>query len=92
MRGVFANLHVLTFLYSLYFFPFSFAALTFLRSFNLNFSIEGSQPWVENNGLLYIGSLNTFVYALNYTTGAVMWSYDCVGPVTVTELIAFYFN
>ena len=30
---------------------------------------------VVNHGVLYFGSLDTYVYALNATTGAGLWSY-----------------
>jgi outer membrane protein assembly factor BamB len=48
-------------------------SLQLLWSYNTGYSVESS-PAVEN-GLVYVGSDDRNVYALNARTGALLWSY-----------------
>jgi outer membrane protein assembly factor BamB len=57
-------------------------SLSLLNSFDLGVSIEDCQPWVEND-VIYIGALNGTLYAINFTTGSLIWSAQLNEPVSV---------
>jgi outer membrane protein assembly factor BamB len=60
-------------------------SLSLLNSFDLGVSIEDCQPWVEND-VIYIGALNGTLYAINFTTGSLIWSAQLNEPVSVDQL------
>lgn len=62
--------------------PFALGSLSTLNSFSLGVNIEDSQPWVED-GIIYIGALNSSLYAINSSTGTVVWSVALDGPVSL---------
>lgn len=59
-----------------------FGSLIFQRSFPLNETIGYSRPGVNNHEkILYVGTLEGNLYALNYTTGDIVWDYHFNYPV-----------
>ncbi len=66
--------------------PSTVPGLNELWSFPTGSSV-GSSPAVAN-GVVYVGSGDHNVYALNATTGAELWSYTTGGPVSSSPAVA----
>ena len=46
-----------------------------------------SSPRLDKNGLLFIGGIDTYLYALRADDGQLVWKYKTDGPVVGTPLI-----
>lgn len=46
-----------------------------------------SSPRLGKNGVLFIGGIDTYLYALRSEDGQVVWKYKTDGPVVGTPLI-----
>ena len=55
-------------------------------------SIFFSSPRLAKNGMLYIGSVDGPLIALNAETGNVIWKADTGGPIVGTALITKKFS
>ncbi len=54
--------------------------------FTTGFQVE-SAPTVVN-GIVYVGSDDNYLYALNANTGALIWKYDTASPVAISPTVA----
>ena len=70
----------------LFFISSSFCLLYQIDKINLPSSISTSDVCIERNqSLLFVGCINSKIYAINITNNKIIWEYLTVSPVDIED-------